>query len=58
VARYAGTPECMSKCEEAIRVQQNNDAAVMYGLTAAKIMERVILVITKFIAPIYTFIYK
>jgi len=48
----------MSKCEEAIRVQQNNDAAVMYGLTAAKIMERVILVITKFIAPIYTFIYK
>ena len=44
LAKYAGRPECMQKMEEAIRVQQNNDDAVKYGIAAAKIMERVILV--------------
>lgn len=43
VARYAGDPVLLKKAEEAIRVQQNNDNAVKYGLPAARILERVIL---------------
>lgn len=37
-------PHVNTQIEAAIRVTQNNDAAVMYGLAAAKIMERVVLV--------------
>ena len=44
LARYAGQPDSMQRVEEAIRTQQNNTDAVKYGLTAAKILERVLLV--------------
>ncbi|KXZ52342.1 hypothetical protein GPECTOR_10g975 [Gonium pectorale] len=43
VARYAGKPELRSKVEAAIRVQQNNDAAVAYGTAGALILEKVVL---------------
>ncbi|KAG1667520.1 hypothetical protein FOA52_013710 [Chlamydomonas sp. UWO 241] len=42
VARYGGTAELAPKMEAAIRVQQNNDDAVKYGLAAAAVLERVI----------------
>lgn len=42
-ARYAGDPLLLSKTEECIRVHQNDDVAVQYGLLAAKALERVIL---------------
>jgi len=41
--RYFGKPELMQKVEEAIRTHQNNDLAVLYGQTAARMLERVIL---------------
>ncbi|KAJ8601324.1 hypothetical protein CTAYLR_007229 [Chrysophaeum taylorii] len=40
---YAGTPERRDKVEEAIRVHQNNDEAVRFGLLASDLLERVIL---------------
>ncbi|PNH02820.1 histone H3 [Tetrabaena socialis] len=43
VARYAGKPELRERMEAAIRVQQNNDAAVRYGLAGALILEKVVL---------------
>lgn len=44
VARYAGKPELRARVEEAVRVQQNNDNAVRYGLAGALILEKVVLV--------------
>ncbi|GLC50720.1 hypothetical protein PLESTB_000412000 [Pleodorina starrii] len=43
VARYAGKPELREKVEAAIRVQQNNDQAVAYGLAGALLLEKVVL---------------
>jgi len=40
---YAGKPELKSKVEEAIRVHQNNDRAVAFGVAAACILERALL---------------
>lgn len=40
---YAGKPELKEKVEEAIRVHQNNDVAVAFGVAAAIILERVLL---------------
>ena len=42
VARYAGGPDFLSKVEETIRVHQNNDKAVRYGLAAALLLEHII----------------
>jgi len=42
-ALYAGSPERRAKVEEAIRVHQNNDVAVEFGLVASDILERVFL---------------
>ncbi|GAX80493.1 hypothetical protein CEUSTIGMA_g7931.t1 [Chlamydomonas eustigma] len=42
VAKYGGKPELLNVAEKAIRVQQNNDDAVRYGLTAVKLMEKVV----------------
>ena len=41
--RYYGLPELNEKVEAAIRVHQNDDKAVEFGLAAAKAVERVIL---------------
>ncbi|GIL77586.1 hypothetical protein Vretimale_6819 [Volvox reticuliferus] len=43
VARYAGKPELREKVEAAVRVQQNNDKAVSYGLAGALLLEKVVL---------------
>ncbi|GIM13290.1 hypothetical protein Vretimale_16437 [Volvox reticuliferus] len=43
VARYAGQPGLAKAVDAAVRAQQNNDEAVMYGLVAALILERVVL---------------
>ncbi|KAI8465601.1 MAG: ADP-ribosylation/Crystallin J1 [Monoraphidium minutum] len=43
VARYAGSPELMDKVEAAVRVQQNNDRAVLFGKAGAALLERVVL---------------
>ncbi|GLI66820.1 hypothetical protein VaNZ11_010789 [Volvox africanus] len=43
VARYAGQPGLVKAVDAAVRAQQNNDEAVMYGLVAAMILERVVL---------------
>jgi hypothetical protein len=40
-AKYAGKPELAVAVEAAVRAQQNNDTAVMYGLAAARILEQV-----------------
>ena len=40
---YAGKPELKEKVEEAIRVHQNNDRAVAFGVAAALILERALL---------------
>lgn len=32
MAKYGGSPELLTKAEQCIRVCQNNDAAVKYGL--------------------------
>lgn len=42
-ALYVGSSERRAKVEEAIRVHQNNELAVDYGLVASDILERVIL---------------
>lgn len=42
VARYGGQPDFLARTEAAIRVQQNNDEAVAYGLAAAMILEKVV----------------
>lgn len=44
VARYAGQPELRERVETAIRVQQNNDQAVLYGVAGALLLEKVVLV--------------
>lgn len=36
---YAGKPELKSKVEEAVRVHQNNDMAVAFGIAAALLLE-------------------
>ncbi|KAG2439498.1 hypothetical protein HXX76_004852 [Chlamydomonas incerta] len=43
VARYAGKPELRQVVEAAVRVQQNNDNAVAYGLAGALLLEKVVL---------------
>ncbi|EFJ53080.1 hypothetical protein VOLCADRAFT_102702 [Volvox carteri f. nagariensis] len=43
VARYAGKPELREKMEAAVRVQQNNDQAVAYGMAGALLLEKVVL---------------
>jgi hypothetical protein len=43
VARYAGQPDMAQKVEEVVRLTQNNDKSVEHALTAAKILEAVIL---------------
>ncbi|GLI62947.1 hypothetical protein VaNZ11_005801, partial [Volvox africanus] len=43
LARYAGKPELREKVEAAVRVQQNNDKAVAYGLAGALLLEKVVL---------------
>lgn len=43
VARYAGSPDLPQAVEAAVRAQQSSDAAVQYGLAAARILERVVL---------------
>ncbi|GLC44011.1 hypothetical protein PLESTB_000219700 [Pleodorina starrii] len=43
VARYAGRPGLVKAVDAAVRAQQNNDEAVMYGLVAALVLERVVL---------------
>lgn len=43
VARYAGRPELPAMVEAAVRVQQNNDEAVKYGLAGALLLEKVVL---------------
>jgi ADP-ribosylglycohydrolase len=40
---YAGKPELKQKVEQAIRVHQNNDVAVAFGVAAACILERALL---------------
>ena len=40
---YAGKPELAAKVEEAIRVHQNNDVAVAFGLAASCVLEAVLL---------------
>jgi ADP-ribosylglycohydrolase len=40
---YAGKPELKQKVEQAIRVHQNNDVAVAFGVAAACVLERVLL---------------
>jgi len=40
---YAGKPEMKQKVEAAIRVHQNNDQAVAFGVASACILERVLL---------------
>lgn len=40
---YAGKPELKAKVEEAVRVHQNNDVAVAFGVSAACILERALL---------------
>jgi ADP-ribosylglycohydrolase len=40
---YAGKPEMKQKVEEAIRVHQNNDVAVAFGVASACILERALL---------------
>eukprot|EP00198_Chlamydomonas_reinhardtii_P008706 XP_001698043.1 predicted protein [Chlamydomonas reinhardtii] len=43
VARYAGKPELRQVVEAAVRVQQDNDQAVAYGLAGALLLEKVVL---------------
>ncbi|KAG2501895.1 hypothetical protein HYH03_000393 [Edaphochlamys debaryana] len=43
VALYAGTPRLRSAMESAIRVQQNNDQAVAFGIAGALLLEKVVL---------------
>ena len=43
VARYAGTGEVVKKVTEAVRVHQNHDQAVCYGVAAALLLEQVVL---------------
>ncbi len=43
MAKYAGRPELPAAVEAAVRAQQSSDAAVAYGLGAARILERVVL---------------
>ena len=42
VARYAGTDELADKTEAAVRVTNNDDTAVAFGLAAARMMEAAI----------------
>lgn len=44
VARYAGQPSLSEAVHVAVRAQQNSDGAVMWAMTAARILERVVLV--------------
>lgn len=41
--RYAGSSELIAKVTEAIRVHQNNDKAVAFGIASARILEEVLL---------------
>jgi hypothetical protein len=43
VAAYAGTALLAQKMEEAVRCHQDDDAAVEFGVAAARILERVVL---------------
>lgn len=43
VARYAGSPDLVDKLTQAIRVHQNNDVAVAFGVTAGRLLEAIIL---------------
>ncbi len=43
VARYAGTDELAAKTEAAIRVTNDDDTAVVFGLAAARMMEAAIM---------------
>ena len=41
--RYAGSPELVEKITEAIKVHQNNQKAIAFGITSARILEAVLL---------------
>lgn len=43
VSRYAGSPELVSKLTEAIRVHQNNEKAIAFGIIAGRLLEAIIL---------------
>jgi len=43
VAKYAGSADLPAAVEAAVRAQQSSDAAVAYGLAAARLLERVVL---------------
>jgi hypothetical protein len=43
VARYAGSPDVLDRVAALVRVTQNTDQAVAFGLGAARILEKVIL---------------
>lgn len=43
VARFAGTPELPAAVEASVRAQQASGDAAMYGLAAARLLERVVL---------------
>merc|ERR1712086_249317 len=43
VARYKGLPEMLDRVADAIRVTQNTDEAVAFGLAGARILENVII---------------
>lgn len=43
VARFAGKPELLDKITQAIKVHQNNDEAIAFGIAAARLLEAVIL---------------
>lgn len=43
VARYAGHPDMLLEVEDVIRVSQDNEDAVAFGLAAARIIEACIL---------------
>lgn len=42
VARYGGTPELLSRVEEAVRTQQDSQVAVAVGQAAALVLEQVV----------------
>ena len=43
VALLAGRPEMLERCVDAVRVIQNSDRAVAFGLAAARILEAILL---------------
>ena len=43
VSRYAGSPEMVDKLTQAIRVHQNNEKAIAFGIVAGRLLEAVVL---------------